>query len=182
MTRTGTPDPGALPQKGDHAAFAAYYRQYEGAVTAFMRRRVDDSELSADLTMEVFAAVLLAIHRETATPKNSIAWLFGIAHHKLIDARRTGHAEDRARRQLSMEPVALQDADIERIDGLTQEASVLELLEALPPEQRDAVRARILDDRDYDDIAAGSHSSEMAVRQRVSRGLRTLRTEMEKAR
>ena len=50
----------------------------------------------------------------------------------------------------------------------------------LPPEQREAVRARVLDERDYADIARELHTSELVVRKRVSRGLATLRTHMEK--
>ncbi len=111
-----------------------------------------------------------------------MSWLFGIAHHKLIDAHRTGRAEDRARRCLGLEPIGLYDAEIERIDALTDEAHVLELLEELPSEQRDAIRARVLDDRDYDDIARDQEASSTVIRQRVSRGLKCLRTQMKERR
>ncbi|MBA2517551.1 MAG: RNA polymerase sigma factor [Solirubrobacterales bacterium] len=181
-SRARPQDLGDLPLKGDHEAFAAFYRRYEGVVTAYMRRRVDDSEMAADLTMEVFAAVLLAIHNERARPANLVAWLFGVARFKLLDAQRAGFAEDTARRQLSMQRIALEDSDIARIDGLTEEAKVLELLAALPTEQRDAIRARVVEDREYEAIASDAKSTETAIRQRVSRGLKSLRSEMEKTR
>lgn len=171
-----------LPKKGDHVAFARFYREYEGAVTAFMRRRVEDSELAADLTMEVFAAVLVSVHHERASPENTVAWLFGIAHHKLVDAHRSGRSEDRARRQLGLEPLALEDADLERINALTHEENVLELLDALPDDQREAIRARVLEYRDYRDIANDTSATQIAIRQRVSRGLKTLRSQMERSR
>lgn len=175
-------DVSALPRPGDHAGFAAFYRGYEGVVAAYIRRRVSDSELAADLTMEVFAAALLAINRETSAPRDVVGWLFGIAHHKLVDAYRAGTAEDGARRQLGCEPVALNDADIERIDMLTDEEHVMHLLEELPVEQRDAVRARVLEDRDYPEIAKAVGTSAMVVRKRVSRGLRSLRSEVRNSR
>ncbi len=52
----------------------------------------------------------------------------------------------------------------------------LSLLDALPADQRAAVRARVIDGRDYAELAGELDCTELVVRQRVSRGLRTLRT------
>ncbi|MGH2858758.1 MAG: RNA polymerase sigma factor, partial [Solirubrobacteraceae bacterium] len=54
-------------------------------------------------------------------------------------------------------------------------------LDELPATQRDAVLARVVDERPYAEIAAEMRCSELLVRQRVSRGLRTLRTKLEDA-
>jgi RNA polymerase sigma-70 factor (ECF subfamily) len=56
----------------------------------------------------------------------------------------------------------------------------LTLLEQLPRDQADAIRARVLDDRPYPEIAAELQTSELVIRKRVSRGLATLRGELEK--
>ena len=48
----------------------------------------------------------------------------------------------------------LDDADLRRIEELGADTEVLALLEGLPRRQRDAVRARVLQERDYADIAA----------------------------
>jgi RNA polymerase sigma-70 factor (ECF subfamily) len=58
---------------------------------------------------------------------------------------------------------------------LADEVGVVELLEELPADQRSAVRARLLDDAAYGDIAVAEGVSEAAIRQRVSRGLASLR-------
>jgi RNA polymerase sigma-70 factor (ECF subfamily) len=171
----------ALPAKGDHEAFGSFYRQYEGAVVAYMRRRVGSPELAADLAMEVFAAALSAIHSERHAPDDAVSWLFGIAHHKLIDAHRTGRADDRARHRLGLEPITMEDAELQRIDALTDEGNVLRLLDALPAEQRDAIRARVLNERDYDDIAREAQASSTVIRQRVSRGLRHIKSQLKES-
>ena len=49
------------------------------------------------------------------------------------------------------------------------------MVEELPADQRDAIRAHVLEDRDYADIARSARLSEATVRKRVSRGLRVLR-------
>jgi RNA polymerase sigma factor (sigma-70 family) len=53
-----------------------------------------------------------------------------------------------------------------------------EVLAGLPADQRDAIRARVLDDRDYDEIASELETSSLVIRQRVSRGLARLRRQL----
>jgi DNA-directed RNA polymerase specialized sigma24 family protein len=52
------------------------------------------------------------------------------------------------------------------------------LLDGLAVEQRDAVRARVIDDRSYDEIAVALRCSPAAARKRVSRGLARLRNQV----
>ena len=55
-------------------------------------------------------------------------------------------------------------------------------LEDLPPVQRAAIEAHVLEDRPYADIAGELGTSEVAVRMRVSRGLASLRGRLRSAR
>ena len=168
---------------GDAAAFSAFYRRYEGAIVAFFMRRVGDPELAADLTAEVFAAVLVSCSRFRPGGAPAHAWLFGIAQHKLAASRRRGRVEDRARRRLRMTPLELEDEDLERIETRAGGTSaVVELLAALPADQREAVRARILDERPYEEIARELSCSQSVVRKRVSRGLAALRSQIKETR
>jgi RNA polymerase sigma factor (sigma-70 family) len=177
------PSDGALlaaAERGDAEAFALFYRRYCDLVLAYAVRRMPAPELAADLTMEVFAAALVAVRRQSATRADEpAAWLFGIARNKLADAYRRGSSDDAARRQLALEPTALDDDDLARIDALSDEHRVGELLRTLPRSQRDAVRARILEDRSYEDIARELQCSPLVVRKRVSRGLAHLRATLE---
>jgi RNA polymerase sigma-70 factor (ECF subfamily) len=79
---------------------------------------------------------------------------------------------------MGMERIELTDADMARIDELGQSTTASALLEALAPDQRDAVRAHVLDERSYAEIAADEHVSEAVVRKRVSRGLASVRRRM----
>ncbi|MGO9320412.1 MAG: RNA polymerase sigma factor, partial [Solirubrobacteraceae bacterium] len=83
-------------------------------------------------------------------------------------------------RRTIREPIELALEELEQVESAASANGwVLELLDRLPPLQRDAVRARILDERSYPDIAGELHTSELVVRQRVSRGLSKLRGELE---
>jgi RNA polymerase sigma-70 factor (ECF subfamily) len=169
--------------KGDPDAFVSFYRRHLASMLAFFVRRTGDPELTADLTAEVFAAALLAAKRYQPGDRPALAWLYGIAAHKLADSRRRGRVEVRARKRLALEPLVIEDEDIARIDELAATADSQVRLEAavqgLPAAQRDAVLARVVEERPYPEIAERMACSEMIVRQRVSRGLRTLRAQME---
>ena len=58
-----------------------------------------------------------------------------------------------------------------RIDRLGETVEVgQELVAALPSEQQDAIRAHVIDERSYRDIARATRTSEAVLRKRVSRG------------
>lgn len=166
--------PGSL-QHWDPDAFAVFYRRYEREVTAFFLRRTSSAELAADLASEVFAAAALSWRRGVAPSVDERGWLYGIARHKLIDSYRRGRVEDEARRRLGMRPVALDEETLARIESLVGETPALELVGRLPADQREAVAARVIDERGYGEIARELSLSEQVVRKRVSRGLARLR-------
>jgi RNA polymerase sigma factor (sigma-70 family) len=164
---------------GDRAAGAQLYRTYLPLVLRWCLNATGDRELAADLSSEVFAAAALGARRYRPEAGPVAAWLIGIANHKLADTRRRQRVEDSARVRLGIEPVGLSDVDLERVDALVGMDDRLEALMAeLPSEHREAVVARVIEERPYEEIAAEFRCSPSVVRQRVSRGLRTLRAEM----
>ena len=166
---------------GDGRAFSTFYRRHLPIVVAFLLRETGDREATADLTAEVFAAIFLVAGRFRARGAGSARpWVLGIARNKLLESLRRGRVEDRARRRLGFEPEALDDADVARVDELAAAADqpVLRLVEQLPERQREAVRSRVLEEREYGEIAVQMHCSELVARQRVSRGLARLRDQL----
>ena len=175
---TTAPTDAVLLAAGDPAAFDRLYRRHAEDLLGFFARRTHDPELAADLTAETFAAALGARRRYKPASGVPAAWLVGIAMHKLADAQRRGCAEERARKRLGMERLELDDADFARIEGLADGRGATALLELLSPDQRDAIRAHVIDERGYDEIAHSLATSESVVRQRVSRGLAAVRRRM----
>jgi RNA polymerase sigma factor (sigma-70 family) len=164
--------------RAEPSAFGAFYRRHEDQVLGYFLARVGDPEVAADLTAETFAAALVSAHRfRPRKKKPASAWLFGIARNNLAMSRRQGRVEARARRRLGMAPLVLTDESIERIAALDRTA--LNLVGELPDDQQVAVRARVIDERGYPDIAKDLRCSEAVVRKRVSRGLGTIRTRLE---
>jgi RNA polymerase sigma-70 factor (ECF subfamily) len=166
---------------GDGQAFGEFYRRHGALVLAFLGRRVGNPEVAADLLAETFAAALAAaLDSEREPPGEPIAWLITIARNKLTDSLRRGQVEQTARARLGLEPLSLEDADLERVEELIDGTDVaVRLAELLPSDQLEALQARILHERDYSDIARELRCSQAVVRKRVSRALQTLRDAME---
>ncbi len=143
-------------------------------------QRTGDPELAADLTAEVFAAAMLAAVRYRPQHASAEAWLTGIARNVLGHSARRGRVDARARRRLGVGTLHIDDHDIERVHEMidAHRTDVARHLARLPVDERDAVRARIVDERDYGEIALALGCSELVVRKRVSRGLARMRAEL----
>jgi len=107
-----------------------------------------------------------------------VPWLLTIARNTLRASVRRGVVADDARRRLGSQPLVLGDEALERIEYLAglDLPPLEQLLGNLPDDLREAVVARVLDERDYDEIAAQLGCSQQVVRRRVSRGLTRLRS------
>jgi RNA polymerase sigma factor (sigma-70 family) len=165
----------------DVEAFAVFYRRHVDWVLRVSARRTRSAEHAADLTAEVFAAALLAAERFRPQRGEPNKWLFGILLNKLAGFERRGAVERRARRRLGIrEPVLT----VDEFDRLVSEEpggpTVLGLLERLPAAQREAVRARVINERSYQELASEMQISEANARKRVSRGLTTLRAALKR--
>lgn len=174
MRPGGEPTDEDLLVSGEPAAFGQFYERRVRDVLGYMMRRTNDPEVAADLTAETFAAAIVARRRFRRGGAPAGAWLFSIAHRKLVDYQRRGHADERARRRLGIERRTLGEEDAALIRLLGDDTTV-RWLDELPAEQDAAIRARVLDGRPYLEIAGELGISEAAIRMRVSRGLATLR-------
>ena len=169
-------------RSGDAEAFGLFYREHRGAVLAFLRVRVRSAELAADLMAESFVRALVAVHdHQRELPVVPIAWLVTIARNVVIDSVRQGEVDDATRQRLAIEPLEFSDGDLAEVGREAVEADLIAAVRrALPEEQFAAFRARVLEDREYPDIAHDLQLSQSVVRKRVSRArarLRSLRLE-----
>jgi RNA polymerase sigma factor (sigma-70 family) len=165
-------------REGDAEAFGAFYRARHRDVLAFLRLRVPSAELAADLMCETFAKALVVVH-DTARelPMVPVAWLLAIARNELTDSVRRGRVADDTRRRLAMQPLELSDRDLAAVDDATADADLLsELRGLLPADQFQALNARVINGREYAEIAQELQTSESVVRKRVSRALAQLRS------
>jgi DNA-directed RNA polymerase specialized sigma24 family protein len=99
----------------DAEALGVFYDRHETAVLAYFARRTRDPETAAELAAETFADVVGQVRRRVAV-RQPDAWLWAIARSRLADYHRRGAVDDRLRRRVGMERLALDDEALERIE------------------------------------------------------------------
>lgn len=161
------------------SGFAAFYRHFERRVLGFFMKATGQPDLAADLAAETFARALESVASFDPARGRADQWLFGIARNVLAESYRRGRVEAAARARLGLPQLILDDHAAETITRLsTGDDSAFVALAGLPREHQQAIEERVLRGRSYPEIAGELRCSEALVRQRVSRGLRALRTRL----
>lgn len=167
----------------DRAAFVAFYRRHAHGLLAYFARRTLDAQTAADLTAETVADAFAGRARYRDHGDGSAAaWLYTIARRKLDRFTRRRSVEYAARARLGLDRLVLDDGEVERVEALIDfeeiGRAVAGALAALNPDQRDAVRLRVLEGESYTQVARELGCSEETARARVSRALRRLAREL----
>jgi RNA polymerase sigma-70 factor, ECF subfamily len=157
---------------GDGAAYHRLLKAVTPVLRATAQRGLARAGQPPDGSEDIVQEILLALHLKRHTWDSTAPfgpWLFAIARNKLIDALRR-----RGRRVF----VDIDEfADVLPGEPEKETASAREVdqhLGALPPRQRDVVRAIAVDSSSIKETAAKLAMSEGAVRVALHRGLATL--------
>ncbi len=172
----------ARAMTGDPQAVGAVIAIIRPMVVRYCRARlgrVDRSSVSADdVAQEVCLAVLTALPGYRVQGRPFLAFVYGIASHKVIDAHRA------ATRNRS-EPVADIPDAVESADGPEQRALRIELssemgklLDTLPEKQREILVLRVVVGLSAEETAEAVGSTPGAVRVAQHRALARLRKSM----
>ena len=172
-----------LASRTDPEVFTALYRRHAEALLRYFARRTLDPEAAAELTAETFAQAFASRTSYRDQGVDGVAWLYGVARHQLGRFFRGGRVDAAARHRLGMPERSIPPEDFDRIEELVDFAPIrealVEILADLPDGQRDALRLRILESREYPEVARELSCTEVNARQRVSRGLRTLAIQLQ---
>lgn len=163
-----------------------YDENAEDLLSFFVHRTVD-TQIAFDLVSETFAEAIASRRKFKGNSfEDGRRWLFGIARNLMNNYFRRGQVEQRAMQQLRFEPVELGEDDATEIEEFAKmielRGAVERALDSLRPEYREAVRARVLEQRSYAEIASEFCTTEEVIRARVSRGLKKLKKELAQVR
>ena len=176
---------GADPEIGDFpaiardpAAFEVFYRLHVANVTRFVARRVSDPHTVADLTAEVFLAVIGSAHTYRPSRGTQRAWLYGIARNVIAGERRRAAAELRTASQIAGSRL-LADDDIARLeDRIDAESAARDLylaLSRLPAAERAVLELVAVDGLPVTEAAAALRIRPGTARVRLYRARRAAR-------
>ncbi|WP_170320729.1 RNA polymerase sigma factor, partial [Patulibacter medicamentivorans] len=165
---------------GDPDAFLVVRDRWAPTLEGWLRRRTDGEAHAADVLAETFAQAFQHAGRFRDEADGSAGpWLFGIAANVLRQSWRRTERERRTQRRLRRhDPAAApaaEDGVAARLDAAATAADLRAALAALPPEQRQAVQLRVIEELPYEEVAGRLACSNDAARLRVSRGLRRMR-------
>jgi RNA polymerase sigma-70 factor (ECF subfamily) len=115
-------------------------------VYGYLASRCGSAAVAEDLTSETFLAAVDGVRKGTV-PELTVAWLVGVARHKLVDHwRRQGRERDATTQPV---PDAVDDWDVQ-LDRLIAHAALAELA----PNHRSALTLRYLDGLPVREVAA----------------------------
>jgi RNA polymerase sigma factor (sigma-70 family) len=164
----------------DDGAFCLLYQRWAAELHAWFYRRTSSADAANELTAETFAEALRSLRTFRGRhPGSGAAWLMGIAHNLLRGWYRERRVATAARERMGV-PVRSydhldEDAISSRLEAGPLRDDLLRALDALPDDQRAAVALRVLHERSYDEVAVALGCTAATARQRVFRGLRTMR-------
>ena len=129
------------------AALLAMYDRALPQVFGYLRSRTGNEAVAEDLTAETFLAAVQAIQRD-AIPNLTVAWLIGVARHKLVDHWRRQAREERGLRLLPEE-----DNDVDDVAERFERTRAREVLEELGAHHCAALTLRYLDGLSVPEVA-----------------------------
>ncbi|MGH2922446.1 MAG: RNA polymerase sigma factor [Solirubrobacterales bacterium] len=162
---------------GDEAAWAEIYAELAPAVLGYLRGSgAPDPE---DTLAETFLQVARDLARFQGDQAQFRGWVFTIAHHRLIDARRNA-----ARRPLDLVPEVPEPSSAGAADAADEAiarigaAELERVLETLTPEQRAVVLLRVIGDLSIGQVAKALGKRTGAIKQLQRRGLEAVKREL----
>jgi RNA polymerase sigma-70 factor (ECF subfamily) len=161
---------------GSEDAWQELYSGLAPVVLGYLR--ANGSPDPEDVLSEVFLQVARDIVKFDGDEKGFRSWVFTIAHHRLIDARR--HS---ARRPVELSPEPPEP--IERAEDAADEAltrigneEVQRILTLLSPDQRTVLLLRVVGDMSIEDVATAVGKRPGAVKALQRRGLAAVKREL----
>jgi RNA polymerase sigma-70 factor (ECF subfamily) len=162
----------------DPDAFDELYARYSPRVFGYLYQRLNgDHEEAEDLTAEVFAKVYEKIDSYQVQGAPLSSWLFRIAHNRLIDSVRRRPRQTQV--GLDLAPEMPSGPVFQGVDQAVALEQIKIGLARLTPEQRQVIELRFLQGKSLAETAAQVGRNEDAVKKLQSRGLASLRRQIE---
>lgn len=167
-------------KRGNQEAFVTLYRVYYDLVYAYVYHRTFQRELAEDITSDVFCLMVDKIQSFQYREKPFLAWLYTIAHHRLVDILR------KEKHQVLYDPV---DIDSYKNPEHYLESSfeqkfeldcLYRVIPMLTTEQQQVIILKFFQGLENEQVAEHINKPVGAVKSLQHRALRSLRRFLEK--
>lgn len=170
----------ARARDGDREAFAALYRVHVQAIFRYLAHRLNDRALAEDLTGDVFVRAMEGMADYTETGRPFLAWLYRIAHARLVDHYRRMNRRP-AEADVDALPIPVEMAWDERLLRQQAASALREAIAQLTEEQQDVVILRFIEGHKLEAVAQLLGKNANAIKALQHRALKALQTRLTRA-
>lgn len=169
----------AAARAGAEWAWAELYRELSPVVLGYLRGQ--RAPYPEDLVSEIFLQVVRDIDSFEGTEANFRSWLFTIAHHRMIDARRfeARRPSDATETEIIDRKLGTTEVENEAVDNVAT-SELAPLFDVCTEEQRAVLLLRIVGGLTMPEIAEIVGKRPGAVKALQRRGLAQIRAELER--
>jgi len=161
-------------QQGDLAAVSELYNLHVHRIYQYVRYRTGDDQTAEDITAEVFLRAIESLGSYTDQGAPFIAWLYRIAHARIVDLWRSSKRRQTAPLDdpLLQDGLVVTDEDID-VDFL-QHRSLWSALQQLTDDQQNVIILKFMQGLDNTEIAHVLGKTEGAIKALQRRALEAL--------
>ncbi len=170
-------------QRGDGEAFTPLYREYVQAIYRYVMTRVNDSPLAEDMTGDVFTRAFKSLSGYQDTGKPFLAWLYTIAHARVIDhyrrvARRPVEVDVEEQSVVSEQDV---EGDVLRDSAMgTIKLVLAQAILTLTDEQQQVLSLRFIEGLKLEEVAVIMGKNANAIKALQHRALGSLASRLDR--
>jgi len=157
---------------GDADAVAELYYRHAPAIFRYLYFRINDQAAAEDIMGEVFLEMVKAVPRYTERGAPFAAWLFQIAHSRLVD-----HHRYAARRETEALSDVIADGTLDpeaEVAWRAETRQLAEALSALTDEQKTVIQLRFVEGYSLEDTAQIMGKTRGAIKALQHRALQSL--------
>lgn len=167
-------------RRGNADAFARLYRAHVQVIYRYIYLRVNNPHLAEDLTGDVFMRALKSIETYQDQGKPFVAWLYRIAHARVVDYYRQAGRHP-AECDIEAEPILVStDMDVSLLRRQAAKA-LREAIRQLTADQQQVVILRFIEGHSLESAAQMMGKNANAIKALQHRALRTLANKLSDA-
>lgn len=155
---------------GDIQAFEILYKRYKGQLYRYFLRQTSSKEVAQELFQDIWIKIINARNNYQPTAKFS-TFIYRVAHNHLVDYFRKSNNDVLQKADTSTPLNAFQDTHCSNPEELNQKQQnsvmIIEQIEKLPEDQREAIVLKLGNDLSTQEIATITGVSKEAAKSRI---------------
>ena len=164
---------------GDQDAFTDLYREMSPRVYRLAQQMIVDSDLSQEITQDVFLQVWQKAHTFKASKGHPVAWLMMITHRRTLDRARAEHTSSNRNTAYAVATYTPDfDQTAETAINRLEEQDITRSLKTLSPIQREAINLAYYNGLTYQQVGAHLGIPLSTAKARIRDGLIRLKSSM----